>query len=164
MRILFLTSDPAVRGVESDSGFEIGRFTLSGTAFLLVFTMATGAVIGLLGGVLRMFTMGNTKQVATGAGVTSAALFGTLLIAPDGVDLQILEPIWLAVVLFIVLAGIWATLTVLLTEWLTRPGVFFITLPARINERRHGHVGWVVMALATGIGVILLISNIRDLA
>lgn len=164
MRVLFLTSDDGVRGAESDSGFEIGRFTLSGTMFLLVFTMVSGAVIGLVGGVLRMVTTGTLKQVALGAGVTSAALFGTFLVAPEGVDLQILDPVWLAVALFVVLPGVWATLVVFLADWLTRPGVLFFSLPARIDERRFGYAGWVVMALFTILGLAGLIADIRDLA
>ena len=48
MRILVLTSDEAVKGVTSDDGFEIGRFTLSDTAGLVIITMFIGVLAALL--------------------------------------------------------------------------------------------------------------------
>src|SRR6476659_2531024 len=44
MRILFVTSDDTVKGVISDDGFEIGRFTLSDTIGLVIVTALIGII------------------------------------------------------------------------------------------------------------------------
>lgn len=48
MFLLRLTSDSAVRGLESDDGFVIGRFDLVSTLSLLVLTTVLGASVGLI--------------------------------------------------------------------------------------------------------------------
>lgn len=45
MRALFLTSHPSVRGLISDDGFAIGRFSFTATLNLLL----VGTVLGVLG-------------------------------------------------------------------------------------------------------------------
>jgi len=163
MRILFLTSDDSVRGMTSDAGFEIGTISL-GTAFLVVFAAIAGAIIGMFGGLLRMVTAGPTWLVGLGAGLASAAFFGALLVTPEGVDFNVLDPLWLGVTLFVVLPGLWAASTVVVGEWLARPGRLFATLPQRIDERRFGFAGWIVLAVLTAAGVVSLVIDIRDLA
>jgi hypothetical protein len=162
MRLLFLTSDEHVRGIVSDSGFEIGTVSF-GTVFLLAFSAVAGAFLGTIGGPLRVVTAGPTWLVAVGAGVANAAFFGALLVAPDGVDFRVLDPLWLAVALFVLLPGAWAATVVLLADRIARPGFVFTVLPARIDERRFGLLGWVVMAVLTVVGVVGLIDDIRSL-
>jgi hypothetical protein len=162
MRLLFLTSDERVRGVVTDSGFEIGSISL-GTVFLVVFSAIGGAFLGAVGGPLRMVTAGPTWLVALGAGIANAAFFGALLVAPDGVDFNVLDPLWLAVALFVLLPGSWAATVVVLADRMARPGVVFADLPAHIGDRRFGLVGWVVIAVLTTVGVTLLIGDIRTL-
>ena len=58
MRILVLTSDEAVKGVTSDDGFQIGRFTLSDTVGLVILTMFIGVVAALLYLVAHPFLAG----------------------------------------------------------------------------------------------------------
>jgi hypothetical protein len=162
MRVLFLTSDDSVRGVESDSGFEIGTFSF-GTVFLFVFVAIVGAIIGLFGGVLRMSTVGPTWLVASGVGLSNAAFFGALLVTPEGVDFRVLEPVWLAITLFVALPGFWGATVVVLAEWLARPGVVFTNLPQRINDRHFGLVGWGVLSVMTVVGIVSLVSDTRAL-
>jgi hypothetical protein len=162
MRVLFLTSDDSVRGVESDSGFEIGTFSLE-TVFLFVFVAIIGAIIGLFGGLLRMSTVGPTWLVASGVGLSNAAFFGALLVTPDGLDFRVLEPVWLAIALFVALPGFWGATVVALAEWLARPGVVFTNLPQRINDRHFGLVGWGVLSVMTIVGIVSLVSDARAL-
>jgi hypothetical protein len=162
MRILFLTSDDRVRGVTSDDGFEIGRISVD-SLFLLVFCAIAGAVIGFAGGLLRMVTAGPTWLVAVGAGIASAAYFGAFIVKPEGVDFRVLEPLGLALTLFVVLPGLWGATVVVLTEKLLQPGVVYPTLPTRIGDRRFGGLGWLAMIGFTIFGVVGLVSNIQDL-
>ncbi|MGI9624943.1 MAG: hypothetical protein ACR2PK_19100 [Acidimicrobiales bacterium] len=162
MRVLFLTSDDRVRGLTSDDGFEIGRIS-AGSIFLVVFSAIAGAVIGFCGGLLRMVTAGPTWLVAVGAGITSGIYFGAFIVKPDGIDFRVLEPLWLAVTLFIALPALWGATVVVLTERLLRPGVLGSSLPPRIGDRRFGGVGWIVMAGFTVFGAVGLVSNIQDL-
>jgi hypothetical protein len=110
-----------------------------------------------------MVTAGPTWLVALGAGIANAAFFGALLVAPDGVDFNVLDPLWLAVGLFVLLPGSWAATVVVLADRMARPGVVFADLPAHIGDRRFGLVGWVVIAVLTTVGVALLIGDIRTL-
>jgi hypothetical protein len=115
MFVLRVTSPGSVVGMESDDGFEIGRFTLSGSYQLLALGAAVG-VIGALGyiavapwligpGWFRRFTVG----------LTAGALVGSMVIVPGGIDFTFLQPTWLAVALFVglpVVSGILLTLAV----------------------------------------------------
>lgn len=101
MLLLRVTSPDTVIGIESDDGFTIGEFTLSGTYNLFML----GAALGVLGaaiyvlvspwligpGWFRSFTFAFTAGVFVGAAV----------IQDDGVDFRILEPTWLAIGLFV---------------------------------------------------------------
>lgn len=162
MRILFLTSDDRVRGVTSDDGFEIGIISF-GSVFLLVFCAIAGAVIGVFGGMLRMVTAGPTWLVAVCSGITSAAYFGAFIVTPEGVDFRLLEPLGLALTLFIALPGLWGATVVVLTERLLQPGVVYPTLPKQIDDRRFGGLGWLAMIGFTIFGVVGLVDNIQDL-
>lgn len=106
MLVLRLTSPDEVIGVTSDDGFEIGRFTLSGTYALLML----GAIVGVIGAAayravepwlvgpvwFRRFT------VAAGAG----AVVGSMLVHADGIDFRFLKPTWLAIGLFVALPAV----------------------------------------------------------
>lgn len=60
MLVLRSTSPEEVIGVTSDDGFEIGRFTLSGTYNLLMLG-AVSAVIGVIGGACMKISMPTTS-------------------------------------------------------------------------------------------------------
>jgi hypothetical protein len=106
MLLLRVTSPDTVIGIESDDGFTIGDFTLSGTYNLFML----GAVLGVLGaavyvlvspwligpGWFRSFTFAFTAGVFVGA----------MVIKDDGVDFHVLEPTWLAIGLFVAVPAI----------------------------------------------------------
>ena len=165
MRILFLTSDERLRGLISDDGFEIGRIS-GDTIFLLIFTSILGALAGLVYGLLRMLLRGPKWLVASAVGATVAAgAGGGLIVRADGIDFRVLEPLWLAVGLFLLIPGAWGVTVVLLTERLLRPGTLYQKLPSQINKRYWGPIGntlgWLIL---TGITTIGLIDLTRDLA
>ena len=105
MRILFLTSDDAVKGVTSDDGFEIGRFTLSNTVGLVIVTMFIGVLAALLYLVAHPFVArwgrARVPAMATFYGVVG----GAMLVHTDGVDFKLLEPAVLAIALFVAISA-----------------------------------------------------------
>lgn len=142
MFLLRVTSGPEVIGLESDDGFTIGFLTGS-TVFLLAITSMAGAMLGVIYVGLRP-VLAAERYRALLLGVLLAAVGGSLIIEPDGVDFTVLEPRWLAVALFVLL-----------------PGVFGFTLSKAVDylvERpvRHG-LPWV--ALGTGALVLGLIGT-----
>jgi hypothetical protein len=110
-----------------------------------------------------MVTAGPTWLVAVGAGIASAAYFGAFIVTPQGVDFNLLEPLWLAIALFVALPGLWGLTVVVLSEKLLQAGVLYPTLPTRIGDRRFGGLGWLAIFGFTIFGVVRLLSDIRDL-
>lgn len=101
MFLLRLTSPNSVRGVESDDGFTIGRFTTSGTYNLL----QLGATVGVIGAVayllVRPWLLGPPALRHVTVGLGSGAVVGSMLLHADGVDFALLKPRWFAMALFI---------------------------------------------------------------
>lgn len=103
MFVLRVTSPDTVIGVTSDDGFTIGQVTLGGTYNLVV----VGAAAGFIGAVAYVavapWLIGPTWFRRLTVGLTAGALGGSALIHSDGIDFNLLEPLWLAVALFIAL-------------------------------------------------------------
>lgn len=113
MLVLRLTSDPALRGLETDDGFTIG--ILSGaTLFLVILT----TVLGVVGGVAYLAVRAWLPQRARPwlFGALTGVVGGALVIRPDGIDFTLLEPLWLAVVMFVALPASYGVAVSLLAE------------------------------------------------
>lgn len=121
MLLLRLTSPDNVHGVVSDDGFVIGRVTLSGTYNLL----NLGAAVGLIGAfVYRLvapWLIGPSWFRRGTTGAAAAAVAGSLLLHPDGVDFTLLKPMWLAISLFFALPGLFAVAIGLSVDRVSRP-------------------------------------------
>jgi hypothetical protein len=106
MLALRVTSPDRVVGVTSDDGFEIGRFTLSGSYNLLVL----GAAVGVLGAgvyrAVRPWLLGPTWFRRFTVAAASGAVAGSMLIHADGIDFRVLQPTWFAVGLFVLLPAL----------------------------------------------------------
>ncbi len=142
MLLLRVTSPEAVTGVESDDGFIIGRFTLSGTYALL----QLGAFVGVVGAMLyllvRPWLLGPNWFRYVTIGLGCGAVVGSMLLHSDGIDFLLLKPPWLAMGLFVAL-----------------PALFGVTIgPAlEMAERYPMPAGWrkfaapaVVLAIGPG--------------
>ena len=114
MLLLRFTSDDSVRGIESDDGFIMGRFSFFDTVQLVAVTVIMGAVVGLIVVAGRPFFPKRGMPFAWA--LAGAITGGAILISPDGVDFTLLEPHWLAVALFIAIPAIGAGLIAWLTE------------------------------------------------
>ena len=167
MRILFLTSDDRVRGLTSDDGFEIGVFS-GATVFLLIFTAILGGLAGILYGLLRMVLRGPPWSIALGIAIAAAAGGGGgAIVQSHGIDFRVLEPLWLAVGLFLFIPAAWAVTVVPVTERLLRPGAVFAVLPSHINKRYWGTagstIGWLILVVIAGLGLANLARDLANL-
>ncbi len=162
MRILVLTSDESVRGITSDDGFEIGRFSLD-TIALLILTSVLGAFAGSAFGFLRMFVIGPTWLAMIGFAITCSALGGAALVQSEGIDFRFLGPLWLAVGLFVAIPGLWGVAMVISCERLLKHPSPIPGLPARITEKRWGLLGWAILVGLTAIGLVDLLDDIATL-
>lgn len=113
MLILRLTSSPAVRGIESDDGFVIGRISAT-TLFLLILTGVLGAIGGLAYLATRDWVAAPLR--APVAGVVMGVIGGALVIKPAGVDFNLLEPLTLAVAMFVAIPAGYGVLLSVLVE------------------------------------------------
>lgn len=97
MFILRLTSSESVRGLESDDGFTIGRFSVQ-TVFLLGLATAIGLLLGVTCVALRSQLPGRVG--ATMIVLAGGTLGASTIIKPGGVDFTRLGPLPLACALF----------------------------------------------------------------
>ena len=122
MLLLRLTSSDAVRGIQSDDDFTIGRFTLAGTYNLLVL----GAAVGIIGAAayqwVRPWLLGPWWFRRLTIALGSAAVVGSLLVHADGIDFRVLKPTWLAIGLFIALPGLFGLTIGPAVDRVERPG------------------------------------------
>jgi len=108
MFVLRLTSPDFIRGLESDDGFEMGRFDLSSTGQLLLFTTILGIVGGLIVVAGRPFFP--RRYAPIGWALAAGAIVGATIITHDGVDFTLLEPVELSVAMFVAIPALGAYL------------------------------------------------------
>jgi hypothetical protein len=129
MLVLRLTSDPSLHGLETDDGFVIGIVSLS-TVFLLVLTTLLGALGGLAYLVVRGWLPAGTRRWWFAA---LAGLYGgAAIIRPGGIDFTLLEPLWLAVAMFVTIPAVGGYVTSVLAERYLAPGSRFRTSRASV--------------------------------
>lgn len=119
MFVLRLTSDPSLHGRETDDGFTIG--VISGaTLFLVGLTAFLGVAGALVYAATRSWVPARLRPWAAAA--VAGAVGGAEVIRPDGIDFTLLEPLPLAVAMFVALpAAYGAAVSVLLERSFARP-------------------------------------------
>jgi hypothetical protein len=117
MFVLRITSDPSLHGLQTDDGFTIGRFS-GETLFLVLATAALGVIGGIV--YLAVRTWLPERWRAALAGVFGGIVGGALFIRPDGIDFTRLDPLPLAIVMFIALPAIYGVAMSLFVERLLR--------------------------------------------
>lgn len=139
MLVLRLTSPDEVRGVTSDDGFTIGQFTVGGTYNLLVL----GAAVGLVGvaayRAVAPWLLGPVWFRRSTVGAAAGVVVGSMLVHADGVDFNLLEPLSLAVGLFVALPALF--------------GVAVAAAVDRIDEvgSPGGWKGWIAPAVLVAV-------------
>lgn len=114
---LLIVLNPGADGLTSDDGFEMGTFTLAGSANLM---FVAGTLLGVLGAgiyvALRGLMVGprwfRVLSVSLGGGTVVASQ----LVHADGVDFTLLGPLWLAVALFVLVPAVFVALLTLMAE------------------------------------------------
>jgi hypothetical protein len=113
MFVLRLTSDPALRGLKTDDDFTIGIFS-GATLFLVIVT----TVLGIVGGLVYLVVRGWLPERARAwlFGALTGIVGGATVIRPGGIDFTLLEPLGLAVAMFVVLPAAYGVAMSLLAE------------------------------------------------
>lgn len=120
MFILRLTSSDSVVGIESDDGFTIGRIS-SDSIFLIGATTLIGTLLAF--GYLLVRRWLPEGQRPLQAAVFFGLIGGAAVIKPDGVDFTFLDPLWLAIALFVALPAAYGWYMAWIVEGLiARPG------------------------------------------
>jgi hypothetical protein len=148
MLLLRLTSDPGLRGTETDDGFTIGVFSTQ-TLFLLGVT----AGLGILGGLFYLIVRGWLPEHWRVVGMTVfiGLVGGAGLIRPEGIDFKELSPLPLAVAMFVAIAVAYGAVMPWLTERMLREG----------SVMRRGPWAWIAgllpLVVANIVGILVLL-------
>ena len=116
MFVLRLTSDDALRGRLTDDGFTVGEVTLFGFYNLAMLGVAVGVVGGAAYVAVSPWLVGGPWLRSLTVGVTAGLVVGALVLHPDGVDLTLLEPTWLAVASFVAIPFVFGCAVVPLVD------------------------------------------------
>jgi hypothetical protein len=114
--LLLAALNPAATGVTSDDGFVMGQFTLSGSAQLALAGMEFGVIGAAFYVAVRGLLIGPPWFRLLSISLGPAVVTGAIVVHTDGVDFQILDPVWLATALFIALPAAYVALLHLLGE------------------------------------------------
>ncbi|GBC87242.1 hypothetical protein HRbin12_01245 [bacterium HR12] len=129
MLVLRLTSSPALHGAKTDDGFTIG--VVSGeTTFLLGVTTVLGALGGLAYLIARSWLPERLRP--WGWGLLGALVGGSAIVRPDGIDFTLLDPLPLALAMFVAIPAAGAAVTSLLAERFLRPTSWFLRSSAAL--------------------------------
>jgi hypothetical protein len=165
MLILRLTSDDSLHGMKTDDDFTIGSFT-GETVFLLLLTTFAGTLGGVLYVGVREWLPERWRPILFG--LLGATVGGTLVIRPHGIDFTLLEPLSLAVAMFVVIPAVYGVALSLLAErfvhspglqrsrwrWAAAAAVVLSVLPA-------GPFGLVFLLL---LGLVIALNRSGDVA
>jgi uncharacterized membrane protein len=122
MRLLALTSPDVAQGRLTDDAARVGRFTLGGSLTLALALAMAGAVLGLAYLLLRRVLPASRSQRIAGSALLAGAVGGSLLIHDHpSFDYSILQPTWLAVLLFIAVPATYGALLAYLVESFAEP-------------------------------------------
>ncbi len=157
---LLLRLSPEADGVTSDDGFEMGRFTLSGSLNLVVVCAILGIVGAALYLVVRWLLFGPWWFRVFSVALASGVGVGNEIVHTDGLDFTLLQPALVSVLAFVAVpAACGAALTVVAERWI---------LAAWPVPPETGPVGiatlWVLRAVALVVGVLSLVDLVRNTA
>src|SRR4029450_10194938 len=119
--MLLARLNPEATDVTGDDGFTMGQCTVSDTLNLLLLGTLLGVVGAGVYALLRGLRIGPRWFQVLSICVGPAVVISALIVHTDGVDLQLLEPTWLTIGLFIALPGLYAALLTLLAERVLHP-------------------------------------------
>lgn len=122
MLVLRLTSDPRLHGLNTDDGFTIGIVSGS-TLFLLGITTILGTVGGVVYLLVRPWLPARARPWIFG-GLTGL-VGGSEIVRPGGIDFTLLDPLPVAIVMFVAISALGGAVTSVLAERFLREGSAF---------------------------------------
>lgn len=154
MLLLRVTSPDSLRGSLSDDGFEIGVVTLDTVQLLLSMAML-GAANGILYAAVRSAIPGRLRLALWT--LLAATAGGASFVHEDGIDFQLIEPVLLAILLFVALPAVAAALVVVLVErWIGRvPGESPTLVKTLVVAAIAGTFALVLAVLVGGVAVAI---------
>ncbi len=149
MLLLRLTSDPSLRGLQTDDGFTIGIVSRD-TIFLLGVTSGLGLLGGVLYLIIRDWMPTRYRAASTGAFFMLAS--GAGLLRPEGIDFTRLDPLPLAVGMFVAIPAIYGVLMSKAVEALLRDGSW-------LRKPKRWVVGMAPLIIGFAFGVALAAAS-----
>lgn len=156
---LLARTNPESDGVISDDGFEIGRFTLSGSLNLVAAGLFFGALSAVAYLAVERLRFGppwfRTLSLSVGAGV----VVGSVIVHPSGVDFTLLEPLALTV-------GLFVAIPVLHIAALDLIAVRIRASRGEESPSAGGVVPWVLrgaLVVLFALALASLVGDVRDL-
>lgn len=157
MLILRLTSEPSLHGLQTDDGFTIGIVS-GATMFLLIVTTLGGVIGGLAYLSVRSWLPERLRPWLFGS--LAAVVGGARIIRPEGIDFSRLEPLSLAVVMFVAIPAAYGVATSLLAErFLKKPSASRFA-----SVRSSAAVTWLGRAGLAAVGIASTVELARDVA
>lgn len=139
MRLLALTSPSIAQGRLTDDAARVGQFTPGGSAGLALGLAAAGAVLAPAYLLMRRVLPASRAMRVGGSALLTGAVGGALLVHDHpSFDYSILEPAWLAVLLFVAVPATYGALLAYLVESFTRPDP--PRFPGLVSRLWHGRV------------------------
>ncbi|QIK76734.1 hypothetical protein [Nocardioides piscis] len=160
--LLLARLNPMADGVVSDDGFVMGQFTVSGSLNLFLLGGTLIAVVGALTYfVVRPLLFGPVWFQWFSLSLPPGVVAGAVAVHTGGVDFQLLEPLWLAVSLFVAVPALFGPMVHAL---MLRTGR---RAPGSRAVAAHPGVAWVVRAGFCALvlyAVVDLVNDVRVLA
>jgi hypothetical protein len=153
MFVLRLTSSSTLHGVATDDGFTIGIVSVQ-TGFLLIAATVLGAGGGAIYLVIRGWLPERARPWITA--VIGGILGGGAIIRPGGIDFGLLDPLPLAVAMFIAIPALGAAAISVVAERLLADG----SSTERANRWLLGLVPLTLVAVLGPFGLIAMVATI----
>lgn len=169
MLVLRLTSSPNLHGLTTDDGFTIGIVSAQ-TGFLLMVTTLLGATVGAGYLVVRGWLPERSRPWLAGA--LGALVGGARILRPEGIDFTLLDPLPLAIAMFVAIpAGVGVATTMLAERFLRDGSVFarsrlaFVSLvlllpvvPIALSGARGPVGGSLTVAVLAIVAIVALVA------
>ncbi len=154
---LLASRNPQAHGRLSDDGFEMGVVTLDGSLNLASVGIAIGVIGWLTYLIARPLLFGPTWFQWFSLSIPPGIVAANLIVHPSGIDFTVLEPLWLAVGLFVAVPATYGPLmhAVMLRAGGTPPGMGL-----------SREVAWILRTIfiaGTVTSFVLLVQDIRTL-
>ena len=166
MLLLRFTTEPSIKGVESDDGFVMGRFTAVDTFSLLMLC----TILGSIGGLIVVFGRPFFPRAFAYIGwpIAAGAIVGATIIKSDGVDFTLLDPKPLAIAMFVAIPAAGALLITWLIEtwepwWWKRWRWTLVCAVAGLPSLAFFPLGVVAVLVAAGWFLAMRVERLRGL-